>query len=203
MNGQFKQESFDRIKLSRFAGLLAQHGFDVSVQWRTGAKKVDASNENANSFELKYKEKLLFKQNKTTGFANMSQLDTSEKAIFLQELKAHHFYTKPTWTLGIGLVILYASLILFAALVKSGTVGGILLVLMVSTLILLAATYFWAVEKIPEKVYPYFFFFGLGYIGTSPSSLLALPLFMQCLRLRLYRQVTEAEYIMDGAVAED
>ena len=205
MNGQFKQESFDYLKLSRFADLLTQHGFDVRVQWRNGTKKVDAPDENTDAFELKYKEKPLLSQVKTTGFANLSQLDASERAVFLRELKTHNFYTEPTWALGLGLVGLYAGLVLLVAHSQNqGTMSGLSAVLVVSlvlTLMLLTATYFWAIGKIPEKVYPYFYLFGIGYIGTAPSSMLTLPLFNQCLRLQLYRQVTGADGVASDAAA--
>ncbi len=192
MNAQFKPQNFNIESLKSFVQQINDQGITIVTQWKNGKEIIAIPNGNTTFLEIKYNDKLLFKQLATAGnkgLVNLDELNEKDKLFILKLLKTNGFYTQPTWTLGIVLSSIYVALVSLVAFANSGIIGVILAVLMIMTVAFMVVLYNWSVNKISNKTLKWFYVLGLGYLLTSPSSLLNIVLFIQTSYNKLYFEI--------------
>ena len=192
MNAQFKPQKFNIELLENFVQQISDQGIDIQIQWKNGKKVIEVADENTTFLEIKYNDKLLFRQIATAGsrgLVNLDELNENDKLFILKLLKNNSFFTKPTWILGIVLSLIYVAIIVLIAFANSGIIGGILIALMVMTVTFMLVLYNWSIDKVATKTLKWFYILGIGYLLTSPSSLLDIVLFIQTSYNRLYDKI--------------
>ncbi|WP_268223272.1 hypothetical protein [Sinomicrobium oceani] len=191
MYDQYKTNSFDGITLQGIANDLSAAGWNVKTVWKKGNSKRETYGEGVNFFQLEKDGKWVLRQVKNKGFVRMGKMSAEEERLFLSLLKKNMLYSKPEWTLGLVLTIVYAILIFFIG--SSRDMESVGIVLFVSALCLfgfLGLAYMRSEGKLSAGLYRVSLVFGIiGYALTALSSLLCLPVMNSIFRNALYTKV--------------
>lgn len=192
MIGSFKTNGIDKEKLKYLVEKLKNAGINAENVWKLGKREVEESHPSINFAEIHINNQWVMRQNIKAGSVKFDHLPENEKNKLLQEIKSIGFITKPNWGLGIGLYIMYLILITIIAFMK--VEDNLLIPILVCsglTSIGMFMFYLRAKDVFGDGIHVLsWIFLMLGFIATTPSCLLTIPLLAAITRFRLHDRIT-------------
>ncbi|MBN1180935.1 MAG: hypothetical protein JXB49_01520 [Bacteroidales bacterium] len=195
MIGAFKYNGIDKEKLKSLVEKLRSAGLNAENVWKIGRREVEESHGGINFAEIRLDNQWIVRQNIKNGSVKFDHLPENEKLVLLRELKALDFYTTPNWGLGFGLFVLYTIIISLVGYYKAdGALFVPVLVCMGLTILGTFMFYLRANDYIGNGLHVFSWIFLMaGFIATTPSCLLTLPMLVAINRYRLYTNVMKYE----------
>ncbi len=189
MRGAFKQD-FNKSKIESLAEYLKNEGVSFNLEWKTGNKVISPeSNVEANAVAFKINDKPFFSWFKKNGMVIPKHFQQDKREVLFKGLAELGLYTKPDFTLGIILALVYCVLFFVAVMPGMAEMGETIIVVRIVLFILLYMGIFLLYSKNFSLVVLGIILAFPGFLGGSPSSLLNMPLLLNASRSTLYHHV--------------
>ncbi len=189
MRGAFKQD-FNKSKIESLAEYLKNQGVSFDLEWKTGTKVISPeSNVEPNAVALKINGKPFFSWFKKNGMVIPKHFQQDKREVLFKGLAELGLYTKPDFSLGIILALVYCVLFFVAVVPKMAEMGETIAMVRIILFILL----YIGIVLLYSRNFP-LVILGIilsfpGFLGGSPGSLLNMPLLLNASRNSLYNHV--------------